>query len=89
MRRNYTPRMAKQPDWLAQVRAFCKDSSIEIMGWGADTLVVKAAGADQAKKIAGDLRSFGFEAIEDEKDAEADMLLLSRDRAATMARMKR
>jgi len=30
-----------------------------------------------------------FEAIEDEKDAQADMLLLSRDRAGTMARMKK
>jgi hypothetical protein len=89
VRRNYTPHMAKQPDWLAQVRAFCKDSGIEIMGWGADTLVVKAAGADHVKKVAAELRSFGFEVIEDEKDAQADMLMLSRDRSATMAKLKK
>jgi phosphosulfolactate synthase (CoM biosynthesis protein A) len=81
--------MAQQPDWLAQVRAFCKQSSIEIMGWGEETLVVKAVGTDQATKVANELRSFGFEAIEDENDAEAGMLLLSRDRAATLAKMKK
>jgi hypothetical protein len=81
--------MANQPDWLAQVRAFCKQSTIEIMGWGEETLVVKAVGTDQAKKVADELRSFGFEAIEDENDAEAGMLLLSRDRAATLTKMKK
>jgi phosphosulfolactate synthase (CoM biosynthesis protein A) len=81
--------MANQPDWLAPVRAFCKQSNIEIMGWGEVTLVVKAAGTDQVKKVADELRSFGFEAIEDENDAEAGMLLLSRDRAATLAKMKK
>jgi len=81
--------MANQPDSLAPVRAFCKQSKTEIMGWGEETLVVKAVGTDQVKKVANELRSFGFEAIEDENDAEAGMLLLSRDRAATMAKMKK
>ena len=74
---------------MAEVRSFCKQSKIEIMGWGDETLVVKALEADQAKKIAGQLRNFGFEAIEDENDAEAGMLLLSRDRAGTLAKMKK
>jgi hypothetical protein len=81
--------MANLPDWLGQVRAFCKQSKIEIMGWGDETLVVKAVGADRAKKVTDELRSFGFEVIEDEDDVEAGMLLLSRDRAATLAKMKK
>jgi phosphosulfolactate synthase (CoM biosynthesis protein A) len=80
--------MAK-PEWLARVRAFCKESRIEVMAWGDETLIVKAIGVDQVKKIAAELRSFGFEAIEDENDAETGMLLLSRDRAATMAKRKK
>jgi hypothetical protein len=80
--------MAK-PNWFAQVSAFCKQSRIEIVGWGEETLVVRAIGADQAKKVADELRSFGFEAIEDNNDADAGMLLLSRDRAATLAKMKK
>jgi hypothetical protein len=36
--------------------------------------------------VASQLRSFGFEAIEDEADAEAGILLLSRNRAATIAK---
>ena len=55
------------------------------MGWGADTLVVKAESPEGAREVASQLRSFGFEAIEDEADAEAGMLLLSRNRAATIA----
>ena len=74
---------------MAEVRSFCKQSKIEIMGWGDETLIVKAVGTDQAKKIADELRSFGFEAIEDENDADAGMLLLSRDRAATLAKMQK
>jgi hypothetical protein len=81
--------MAKPPYWMAEVRSFCKQSKIEIMGWGDETLIVKAVGTDQAKKIADELRSFGFEAIEDENDADAGMLLLSRDRAATLAKMQK
>lgn len=81
--------MAKQPYWMAEVRSFCKQSKIEIMGWGDETIIVKAIGVDQAKKVADELRNFGFEAIEDENDAEAGMLLLSRDRAGTLAKMKK
>jgi hypothetical protein len=81
--------MAKQSYWMAEVRSFCKQSKIEIMGWGDETIIVKAIDAEQAKKISEQLRNFGFEAIEDENDAEAGMLLLSRDRAGTLAKMKK
>lgn len=56
------------------------------MGWGTDTLVVKAESPERAGEVASQLRSFGFEAIEDEADAEAGMLLLSRNRDATIAK---
>ena len=81
--------MAKQPYWMAEVRAFCKQSKIEIMAWGDETLIVQALDSDQSEKITGELRSFGFEAIKDDGDAEVGMLLLSRDRAGTLAKMKK
>ena len=81
--------MGREPEWLAQVRSFCKTSNIKIMAWGAETVVVEARDDAQAKKAATELRSFGFEPIEDESDAEAGMLLLSRDRAGTLAKMKK
>jgi hypothetical protein len=30
------------PQWFREVREFCQTATIEIMGWGLDTLVVKA-----------------------------------------------
>jgi hypothetical protein len=75
-----------KPDWFPGIREFCRTARIEIMGWGIDTLVVKAESPERAGEVASQLRSFGFEAIEDEPDAEAGMLLLSRNRAATIAR---
>jgi hypothetical protein len=75
-----------KPDWFPGIREFCRTARIEIMGWGTDTLVVKAESPERAGEVASQLRSFGFEAIEDEPDAEAGMLLLSRNRAATIAR---
>jgi hypothetical protein len=75
-----------KPDWFPGVHEFCRTARIEIMGWGADTLVVKAVSPEGAREVASQLRSFGFEAIEDEADAEAGMLLLSRNRAATIAK---
>jgi hypothetical protein len=75
-----------KPDWFSGVHEFCRTARIEIMGWGTDTLVVKAESPERAGEVASQLRSFGFEAIEDEADAEAGMLLLSRNRAATIAK---
>jgi len=55
------------------------------MGWGTDTLLVKAESPGRAEEVASQLRSFGFEAtIQDEADTEAGMLLVSRNRAATI-----
>jgi hypothetical protein len=75
-----------KPDWFPEVHEFCRTARIEIMGWGTDTLVVKAESPERAGEVASQLRSFGFEAIEDEADAEAGMLLLSRNRTATIAK---
>jgi hypothetical protein len=75
-----------KPDWFYAVREFCETAGIEIMGWDPDTLLVKAESPERAEEVASQLRSFGFEAIEDEADAEAGMLLLSRNRAATIAK---
>jgi hypothetical protein len=74
-----------KPDWFRGIQEFCRTASIEIMGWGTDTLLVKAESQERAEEVASQLRSFGFEAIHDEADAEAGMLLLSRNRAATIA----
>jgi hypothetical protein len=74
-----------KPDWFRGIQEFCRTANIEIMGWGTDTLLVKAESPGRADEVASQLRSFGFEAIEDEADAEAGMLLLSRNRAATIA----
>jgi hypothetical protein len=74
-----------KPDWFPGIHEFCRTARIEIMGWGTDTLVVKAESPARAGEVASQLRSFGFEAIEDDADAEAGMLLLSRNRAATIA----
>jgi len=60
-----------------------------IMGWGTDTLVVKAESPERTREVASQLRAFGFEAVEDQADAEAGMLLLSRNRAATIAKQRK
>ena len=75
-----------KPDWFRGIHEFCRTARIGIMGWGPDTLIVKAESPERAEEVASQLRSFGFEAIEDEADAEAGMLLLSRNRAATIAK---
>jgi hypothetical protein len=75
-----------KPDWFRGIHEFCRTARIEIMGWGPDTLIVKAESPGRAVEVASQLRSFGFEAIEDEADAEAGILLLSRNRAATIAK---
>src|SRR5690349_15526680 len=43
--------MSKNPDWLPQVREFCRDHGIKIMAWGADTLVVQAKSPEIASQI--------------------------------------
>ena len=69
--------MANDPDWLLQVRAFCRDAGIKIMAWGPETLVVEAKSPEARVQIAQQLRQIGFQAIEDEADDEAGILSLS------------
>ena len=69
--------MSKNPDWLPQVREFCRDAGIKIMAWGPETLVVEAKSPEARFQIAQQLRQMGFKAIEDEADDEAGILTLS------------
>src|SRR5215471_521551 len=70
--------MAKNPDWLPQVREFCKSVGITIMAWGPCALVVEANSPEIASQISKQLRQLEFKAVEDEADADAGMLTLSR-----------
>jgi membrane protein YdbS with pleckstrin-like domain len=76
----------EKPDWLQPTREFCEGAGIDICGWGSDTLLVKAESRDRATQVASQLRPLGFEPIEDEDDAQAGMLLLSRDRVSTRSK---
>jgi hypothetical protein len=70
--------MSKEnPDWLPQVREFCRNAGITIMAWGADTLVVEAKSPELAAQISHQLRQLGFKAVEDEADSYAGILTLS------------
>jgi hypothetical protein len=83
------PQMSpEKPSWLQPTREFCREAGIEIAGWGSDTLIVNAKSSDQARQFATQLRSLGFEPIENEVDTESGLLLLSRDPAATRAKQK-
>jgi hypothetical protein len=65
------------PVWMDSARRFCRESGIQIMGWGTDILLVEAKSPERAKQIASMLGQFGFKAIEDEDDAYAGILSLS------------
>ena len=69
--------MANDPDWLPQVREFCRDARIKIMAWGPDTVVVEAKSPESASQISNQLRQLGFKAVEDESDSYAGILTLS------------
>lgn len=69
--------MSKNPDWLPQIREFCRVAGIKIMAWGPETLVVEAKSPEARLQIADQLRQMGFKAIEDQADDEAGMLSLS------------
>lgn len=69
--------MANDPDWLPQVREFCRDARIKIMAWGPDTVVVEAKSPESASQISNQLRHLGFKAVEDESDSYAGILTLS------------
>jgi len=69
--------MAKHPDWLPQLREFCRSAGIKIMAWGPDTLVVEAKSPEIASQISNQLHQIGFKAVEDEADSYAGILTLS------------
>ena len=69
--------MVNDPDWLPQVREFCRDAKIKIMAWGSETLVVEAKSPESASQIAHQLRQLGFKAVEDQSDSYAGILTLS------------
>jgi hypothetical protein len=69
--------MSKNPDWLPQVREFCRQHGIKIMAWGVDTLVVQAKSPEIASQISNQLRQLGFKPVEDEADNYAGILTLS------------
>jgi hypothetical protein len=69
--------MSKNPDWLPQVREFCREHGIKIMAWGADTLVVEAKSPEIVSQISNQLRQLWFKAAQDEADSYAGILTLS------------
>lgn len=69
--------MSKNPDWLPQVREFCRGAGIKIMAWGPSTLVVEAKSSEISSQVSLQLRQLGFKAVEDEADSYAGILTLS------------
>jgi hypothetical protein len=68
----------EKPVWLREVRDFCRDMKINIMGWGPDALVVEAKSPERAKEIGSQLAQIGFAVVEDKDDPYAGILTLSR-----------
>ncbi len=77
----------EKPAWLQEAREFCRGAGIKILGWGPDMLTVEAKSPARAKEIASQLGRLGFKNIENEDDASAGMLSLSRNPAAIQARI--
>ncbi len=75
----------RNPAWLPEARELCRTTGIKIAAWGRDTLVVFADSPERANQIAPRLAPLGFQPIEDEDDARAGLLTLSRNPAATRA----
>ena len=74
--------MAKvDPPWLRQARELCRDRSIKIAGWGPQTLVVYAESPERAKQIVSALAPLGLQPVQDEDDANAGLLTLSKSPA--------
>jgi hypothetical protein len=75
------------PGWLPETRDLCCQLGITIMAWGPDMLTVAAKSPTRAKEIAAQLAHLGFKAIEDEDDAYAGMLSLSKNPDAVQAQV--
>jgi hypothetical protein len=79
--------MGKQnPAWLQETRNFCDSSGIKIVGWGPELLTVEAKSDARASEIAFQLGQLGFKPIEDEDNAYAGLLDLSKNPAAIQAK---
>lgn len=78
---------AEKPTWLDEVRQFCRDAGIHIMGWGPDLLTVEAKSRDRAQQIASQRGQFGLKVVESEDNADAGMLDLSKNPAAVQAKI--
>jgi hypothetical protein len=70
-----------KPPWLRDVREFCRQQRIEIVGWGDNAIVVVAKSDEAATQIAEQFSSLGFTAVKDDSDAEAGLLTLTRNPA--------
>ena len=66
------------PDWLPQVREFCRTAGITVMAWGPETLVVEAKSDQRAEEIAQQMRQLGFGVVPDDNDRDAGILTLTR-----------
>jgi hypothetical protein len=77
----------ENPAWLPGAREFCRNSGIEIVGWGPDLLTVVAKSEQRAKEITSQFGQLGFKAIENEDDAYAGLLNLSKNPAAIQAKI--
>jgi hypothetical protein len=75
----------EQPAWLDETRDFCKDANIKIVAWGPDLLTVEAKSPDRSAEIASQLGQLGFHVIENEDNAYAGLLDLSKNPAAVQA----
>src|SRR5215831_1616483 len=75
----FSRRKAAAPDWLPQVRDFCRTAGIEIMAWGPQTIIVKAQSPETSSQIAAQLANLGFKVVTDDGDAYAGILTLSRE----------
>jgi hypothetical protein len=74
----------RNPDWLPQAQALCRSLGVEISAWGEETLVVFAASPEDRKIIASQFSPLGFQPMEDEDDAQAGLLTLSRNVEAAL-----
>lgn len=77
----------ENPAWLPEARAFCRNSGIKIVGWGPDMLTVEAKSDGRAKEITSQLGQLGFKALENEDDAYAGLLNLSKNPAAVQSKI--
>jgi hypothetical protein len=76
-----------KPDWLPETQEFCRSSGIKVMGWGPNLLTVEAKTPQSAKEIASHLAQFGFKVVENEDNAYAGMLDLSKNPEALRAKI--